>query len=244
MNELQVFVNNQFGEIRTTIIDDKPWFVGLDIAKALGYVKPRNAIAKHVEKDDALKWGGVDSFGRRSEMTVINESGLYSLIFGSKLPQAKQFKHWVTNEVLPQIRKTGGYIPLTPNDDEKTILSKALQISQRTLQEKEALINVIKPKAERYDRLISADGCFSFNVAAKSLGTGRNRLMAFLRNKGVLFRDGLSNIAYQQYCDNGYFKVRYSVGKNGVPCAVTKVTPKGIDYICRLIELENRPKSA
>lgn len=66
MNELQVFVNNQFGEIRTTIIDDKPWFVGLDIAKALGYVKPRNAIAKHVEKDDALKWGGVDSFGRRS----------------------------------------------------------------------------------------------------------------------------------------------------------------------------------
>ena len=240
MNELQIFVNTQFGEIRTTIIDDKPWFVGKDIADVLGY-KETNSMTKRLDNEDFIS---AKIEGMNMNSTFINESGLYNAIFGSKLPSAKQFKRWITAEVLPQIRKTGGYIPLTPNDDEKTILSKALQISQRTLQEKEALINVIKPKAERYDRLISADGCFSFNVAAKSLGTGRNRLMAFLRNKGVLFRDGLSNIAYQQYCDNGYFKVRYSVGKNGVPCAVTKVTPKGIDYICRLIELENRPKSA
>ena len=110
MNEIQIFNNEEFGRIRLTLINNEPWVVGKDVAEALGYEKPRNAIAAHVDEDDALKRGVIDSLGRNQEMTLINESGMYALIFGSKLPSAKRFKRWVMSEVLPSIRKTGGYI--------------------------------------------------------------------------------------------------------------------------------------
>lgn len=109
MNNLTVFESKQFGKVRTIVINKEPWFVANDIAKALGYEKARNAITQHVDKDDALKQGVTDNLGRKQETTLINESGLYALIFGSKLETAKQFKHWVTSEVLPSIRKTGSY---------------------------------------------------------------------------------------------------------------------------------------
>lgn len=117
MNELQVFKNPTFGEVRTVTIDGEPWFVGKDVAQMLGYAKPQNAIQIHVDEDDALKQGIMDSRGRLQEMTVINESGLYSLIMSSKLPTAKEFKRWVTSEVLPTIRRQGSYTmqqPMTP----------------------------------------------------------------------------------------------------------------------------------
>ena len=114
-NELQIFKNEELEmEIRTLMIEGEPYFVGKDVASVLGYAKPLNAIAKHVEEDDSLKWGLIDSLGRNQQTIVINESGLYSLILSSKLPQAKNFKRWVTSEVLPTIRKTGGYV----NNDE------------------------------------------------------------------------------------------------------------------------------
>lgn len=108
MNEVKIFNNEEFGQVRSIMIDGEPWFVGKDVAAALGYEKERNAIQKHVDSDDALK-RGVLTNGGIQEMTVINESGLYSLIFGSKLESAKKFKRWVTSEVLPSIRKTGTY---------------------------------------------------------------------------------------------------------------------------------------
>ncbi len=111
--KIQVFPNDEFGQIRAILINGDPWFVGKDVAAALGYEKARNAIASHVDDEDALKWG-VLTQGGKQEMTIINESGLYSLIFGSRLESAKRFKHWVTSEVLPAIRKTGGYVN---NDD-------------------------------------------------------------------------------------------------------------------------------
>ena len=103
MNELQIFNSGEFGDIRTITIDNEPWFVGIDVAKSLGYANPKNAVPKHFS----------DSMGRPQETTIINESGLYSLIFGSKLESAKRFKRWVTSEVLPTIRKTGSYKPMT-----------------------------------------------------------------------------------------------------------------------------------
>lgn len=109
-NKLQVFKNEEFGEIRTLEIDGEPYFVGKDVASVLGYAKPLNAISKHVDEDDSLKRGLIDSLGRTQQTIVINESGLYSLILSSKLPTAKKFKRWVTSEVLPTIRKTGGYV--------------------------------------------------------------------------------------------------------------------------------------
>lgn len=109
MNDIQIFNNPEFGEIRTVIIDDEPWFVGVDIAKALGYKKPTGAVTNNVDKDDTLAEGVTDSMGRVQSTLVVNESGLYSLIFNSKLESAKKFKKWVTSEVLPTIRKTGQY---------------------------------------------------------------------------------------------------------------------------------------
>lgn len=241
MNEITTFVNNQFGTIRTTIIDGEPWFVGKDVCDILGYSAARNAIARHVDNEDALK-RCTPTLSGKQEMIFINESGLYALIFGSKLPSAKQFKRWVTCEVLPQIRKTGGYIPLSPTDDELAILSKAYQISQRTLKQKDDLLQsttrqllIAQPKADIYDKIINTKGYMSFNVVAKELGVGRNKLMALLRNKGILFRDGYSNIAYQKYCDCGYFVVKHSIGRNGYPCGVTKVTSKGLEFLYRII---------
>ena len=108
-NNIEIFSNDEFGSIRTLNINGEPWFVGKDVAEVLGYTKFRNALANHVDEDDALKQGVMDSLGRIQETTVINESGLYSLILSSKLPTAKKFKRWVTNEVLPSIRKHGVY---------------------------------------------------------------------------------------------------------------------------------------
>lgn len=117
MKELQIFNSKEFGDIRTVTIDNEPWFVGKDVATALGYAKPLNALSTHVEKDDSLKQGITDSLGREQETIFINESGLYALIFGSKLDSAKRFKRWVTSEVLPVIRKTGSYQKsLTPQE--------------------------------------------------------------------------------------------------------------------------------
>lgn len=108
MNKLQIFNSEEFGEIRTVTIDNEPWFVGIDVAKSLGYANPKNAVPKHVSEEDKLGTQ-IEYAGQRREVTVINESGLYALIFGSKLESAKRFKHWVTSEVLPTIRKTGSY---------------------------------------------------------------------------------------------------------------------------------------
>ena len=109
MQELQIFNNEEFGQVRTTIIDGEPWFVGNDVAKALGYSKTWEAIKTNVDEMDTSLMGVIDSIGRKQQTTIINESGLYSLIFGSKLETAKQFKRWVTSEVLPALRKTGTY---------------------------------------------------------------------------------------------------------------------------------------
>lgn len=109
MNELRIFENSEFGSVRTLLLNGEPWFVGKDVAGALGYAKPLNALATHIDEDDSLKRGLIDSMGRTQETILINESGLYSLILGSQLQNAKKFKRWVTSDVLPSIRKTGSY---------------------------------------------------------------------------------------------------------------------------------------
>ena len=129
---IKIFKSEVFGEIRTCQVDNQIMFVGKDVATALGYSKPLNAIAMHVDEDDSLKWGLIDSKGRKQQAIFINESGLYSLILSSKLPQAKAFKRWVTSEVLPQIRMTGGYIPTKDADgnmlSEEEIVERANDI--------------------------------------------------------------------------------------------------------------------
>lgn len=130
MNEIQIFNSEEFGDIRTVTIDNEPWFVGKDVAEALGYSNSRKAIGDHVLEEDkgVTKW---DTLGGKQDLVIINESGLYALIFGSKLESAKRFKHWVTSEVLPAIRKTGNYkMPMTIEEQLQIVAKGTLEVKE------------------------------------------------------------------------------------------------------------------
>lgn len=247
MNQLQIFKNPEFGAVRTVEINGEPWLVGKDVAEALGYSKARNAVSTHVDSDDALKQGVTDSLGRSQEMTFINESGLYSLVLSSKLPTAKKFKRWVTSEVLPAIRKTGGYIP-TEGMTDSEIMARALMIAQKSIDEKDAQI-------ERQAQKIEADApkvLFADSVAASKqsilvfdlakilrqngVQIGGNRLFDWMRDNGYLVRRKGSdwNMPTQRAMELGLFEIKETsiphsdghITVNKTP----KVTGKGQQY--------------
>ena len=182
--EVTVFknpVHPEFGNLRTIEIDGEPWFVGKDIAAALGYTKERNALDKHVDKDDALKRGVTDSMGRTQQMTIINESGLYSLILSSKLPSAKEFKHWVTSEVLPSIRKNGAYIRNQENMTPAEIVARGLIAAQKIIEEREKEIVHLNNRCGRLTQTIAEKqdviNAISRNVPAPTKRMMLNRVM-------------------------------------------------------------------
>ena len=232
-NTLQVFENNEFGKVRTVVINGEPWFVGKDVAIALGYRDTSDALKKHVDIDDKLTRRFADS-GQNRGMYIINESGLYSLVLSSKLPTAKKFKHWVTAEVLPSIRKTGSYN--LPHDYLSAL--KALVATEEAKQKLLAENQVMKPKAEFYDTVASTESLLSMGDVAKTLdmGIGRNKLYKFLRSKNVLMDD---NVPYQRFVDAGYFKLvenHFMAGDNSVVSKTTYVKQKGVDYIRKLLQ--------
>ena len=182
--EVTVFknlVHPEFGELRTVEIDGEPWFVGKDVAAALGYTKERNALDKHVDKDDALKRGVTDSMGRTQQMTIINESGLYSLILSSKLPSAKEFKHWVTAEVLPSIRKNGAYIRNQENMTPAEIVARGLIAAQKIIEERDKEIAHLNNRCGRLTQTIAEKqdviNAISRNVPAPTKRMMLNRVM-------------------------------------------------------------------
>ena len=192
MQELQIFKNEEFGEVRTVTIDNEPWFVGKDVAAALGYSNTRDAISKHVHEDDK----GVakcDTPSGKQEMTVINESGLYALIFGSKLESAKRFKHWVTSEILPSIRKHGGYIAGQENMSDEQLLAKALMVAQSKIAENQKQIERMKPKEIFADAVATSHTSILIGDLAKLLKqngveTGQKRLFNWMRENGYLIK--------------------------------------------------------
>ena len=173
--EIKIFSHEMFGDIRTMTNEcGETYFVGKDVAKALGYAKPENAIEAHVDEDDkttTLIQGTGSNY--KSKTVIINESGLYALVLSSKLPQAKVFKHWVTSEVLPQIRKTGGYIPTHDGEDRQLsdmeIMAMALQIQQKTIELQHKQIDEMAPKAEYCDEVLESVSCFTTTQIAKEL---------------------------------------------------------------------------
>lgn len=244
-----VFNNKDFGEVRTTIIDNEPWFVGKDVAEALGYEKPTDAVRKRVDDEDR----GISKMETPSgtqSMTIINESGLYSLVLSSKKPNAKKFKRWVTSEVLPQIRKTGGYIPVKEEDDDLTIMAKALHIMKNTIEKKDELIAQQGQVLQEQEPLVSFAKTVSatstmvdmktmaklLNQENEGLNFGRNQLFEWLRNEGILMKD---NTPYQRYVKQGIFKVTETeietkFGKKMFP--QTLVTGKGQLYLDKKIK--------
>ena len=239
MNETEIFKNSEFGEIRTTVIDGEPWFVGKDVAEALGYCKPENALAAHVDQEDktiTLIQGSGSNY--KSTTTLINESGLYPLVLSSKLPTAKQFKRWVTHDVIPTIRKTGSYSIGVPRTFAEALRLAADQ--QEQIEKQQKLISDQKPKVEFFDAVAESKTAVSMNDAAKSLNFNnvwRNKLFDILRTQKVLMSD---NVPYQKYVDAGYFRVieQKWTGKDGMPqiSYKTLVYQKGIDYIRKLLE--------
>ena len=238
MNELQIFNNEEFGSIRTVTINNEVFFVGKDIAQALGYLRPADAIKAHVNEEDK-GIGEIPTPGGVQQMTIINESGMYALIFGSKLNSAKRFKHWVTSEVLPSIRQNGGYIANQEQLTPEQIVANALILAQNIINQKEQQIEEMKPKALFFDAVADSKTAISMNEVAKVLaikGYGRNNLFEFLRNEKILDR---YNVPYQRYVDAGWFRViEQKYVKNGEPIVTTKtlVYQKGVEAIRKRIQ--------
>lgn len=236
MNEIKAFENETFGSVRTIEREEEVWFVGKDVAAALGYERPTKAVQDHVDDEDKDEIPIQDSIGRSQSTPIINESGLYSLVLSSKLPTAKQFKRWITKEVIPSIRKTGGYFA-TP----KTYV-EALRALADAEEEKERLAlenEEMKPKADFYDDVTGSSDTIEIGEVAKVLncGIGRNKLFDFLRKEKVLMKN---NIPKQHFVDEGYFRVieaKYTKPNGDVSINLkTVVYQKGVDYIRKLLK--------
>lgn len=213
MSELQIFKNAEFGSVRTLTINDEPYFVGKDVAEILGYTNPSKALADHVDEDDKLNNESLSSLGQRGGW-IINESGLYSLILSSKMPNAKKFKRWVTSEVLPAIRKHGIYaIDEVLNNPDMLIAAltelKAEREKTKLLTETVAVqkqqISEMKPKASYYDVVLNCKDLVAISVIAKDYGWSANRMNQYLHKKGVQYKQGNKIwLLYQKYSELGY----------------------------------------
>lgn len=242
MNELQIFNHPDFGQVRTVTINDEPWFVGKDVADVLGYSNSRKALADHVSEDD--KRDGVtirDAIGREQNPVLINESGLYSLILSSKLPGAKEFKRWVTSEVLPSIRKHGAY--MTPETLQAAILNPdtMIQLCQQLKNEQDknrelTVVNsrltvenqIMQPKAEYFDDLVDRNLLTNFRETAKELNYPPKKFVEFLISHKYIYRDKRGKLLPYENKNDGLFEVRECFNeKTKWSGTQTIVTPKG-----------------
>lgn len=257
MNELEIFNNQEFGQIRATEINGEPYFVGKDIAEALGYSNTNDAISKHIDDEDKkfLTSQNATFDVPNRGMTVINESGVYALVFSSKLPNAKQFKHWVTSEVLPTIRKHGAYA--TPATIESIIadpdngikLLTALKEEQEKRKELEAKNAEMKPKALFAEAVTASKTSILVGELAKILkqngiATGQKRLFQWMRDNGYLIKSGsATNMPTQKSMDKGLFEIKETTITNpdgSVRITKTpKITGRGQVFFINLFKGDN-----
>lgn len=252
MKDIMIFNNEEFGQVRTITIENKPYFVGKDVAIILGYSNPTKAISTHCKGVSKM---GIPSKGGQQEMSIIPEGDLYRLIIKSKLPKAEQFESWVMDEVLPQIRQTGGYIPVKEDDSDTDILAKAVLIAQKTLEEKDKLlkekqeqINILAPKADFYEDFLSTESFFTVGQIAKGFAIknlGRNNLYKYLKDHKILID---TDEPYQSHVNSGHVVQRKSKYKkkayDGNGEMVEKLfdyeyvvfTPKGVSYLYKKLQ--------
>lgn len=248
--ELQVFSNAEFGSVRSIMIDNEPYFVGKDVATILGYAKPLNALATHVDEDDSLKQGLIDSMGRQQDTILINESGLYSLILSSKLPKARQFKRWVTSEVLPAIRKHGVFAVDTMLNDPDAMIAalqaykeerqRRLLLESENAVQKQQLLEM-KPKVSYYDVVINSPDLISITEIAKDYGWSAKHMNGYLHSKGIQYKQGDRIwILYQKYAEQGLTSTKTHAYLTGDGSTHTKVhtywTQKGRLFIYDLLK--------
>lgn len=252
MDELKIFENPAFGEIRALNIDGEPWFVGRDVAAALGYSDAKAAVRDHVDSEDkrVIQKGQITPLDIPNRgLTIVNESGLYSLIISSKLESAKAFKRWITSEVLPAIRKTGGYIHGAEEMTDAELLSKAVLVAQKTIAARDARIKALEAKIEAdAPKVLYADAVaesedgmlvreFAKFLQKNGVNTGEKRLYADLRRRGLIIKaEGRDKNKPSQYAmERGWFTVKEIAvavpsGKT-IAKTTTLITGKGRQYL-------------
>lgn len=242
MNELKIFENAEFGKVRTVAIEGEPWFVGKDVAEALGYGDTDQALRKHIHEEDKLT-RQIDGGGQKRNVVVISESGLYALIFGSKLESAKRFKHWVTSEVLPSIRKHGMYAKEELLDNPDLLIQVAQELKAERERNKALLADNerMRPKEIFADAVAASHTSILIGDLAKlikqnGVEIGQKRLFAWMRDNGYLIkRNGADwNMPTQKSMEMGLFEVKESTVNNPDGTVrinrTTKVTGKGQQY--------------
>ena len=241
MNKIKIFQNPEFGAIRTISNEQGDvMFCGRDVAAALGYKKPEWAIATHVEADDSAKRGVIDSLGRKQQAIFINESGLYALILSSKLDSARRFKHWVTSEVLPSIRREGGYLVARPEETDEEVLARGILVMQTTLQRRADEIARLQPKADYADEVLDSVSCLTTTQIAKELNMTGCELNNLLRTLRVQYRQSGQYLLYADYARLGYaqsrtLRIRFSNGRVKTHHYLVW-TERGRYFIHRLVE--------
>lgn len=249
MNELKIFENAEFGSIRTVEINNEPWFVGKDVAEVLGYSNGSRDINRHVDQEDRQNYQNGTSEINNRGMIIINESGLYSLILSSKLPSAKRFKHWVTSEVLPTIRKHGMYATdeLLANPDFAISVFQQLKAEKEEKQrlltvnyQQQQIIGELQPKANYVDTILNNKGLVTITQIAKDYGMSGNKMNKLLNTYGVQYKQSGQWLLYSKYHNMGYThsKTIDITRTDGSPDIVmeTKWTQKGRLFIYELLK--------
>lgn len=233
-SDMQIFKNEQFGEIRTAVIDGEPWFVAVDVCRALDIVNSRDALTRIDEDEKGVVL--TDTPGGKQEVTTVNEPGLYSLVLGSRKPEAKVFKRWITHEVIPSIRKNGGYIAGQETMSDVELMARALIVAQNVIEEKNRQISglteenlLMKPKAEYFDDLVDRKLLTNFRDTAKEFHIGQKRFIAFLTDNGYAYRDARGRILpHQKHVDAGLFEMKECRSERSRWAGMqTLITPRG-----------------
>lgn len=236
--EIQLFKKEEFGEVRTLEVNGEPWFVAKDICDCL-LIKNTTQAMQKLDEDERTMF----NIGRQGETNIINESGLYSLIMTSRKPEAKQFKKWVTGEVLPSIRKNGGYISGQDELSDMELLAKALLITQNIIEEKDKKIKLAenkieedKPKVIYYEEMLSSNSLMTTTVIAKDLGMSAVKLNLILHELGVQYKKGNVWVLYSKYDNKGYTRINFHLCDNGSNVANMKWTNRGRKLIYELLK--------
>ena len=246
MNELKLFETPEFGKVRAVAIDGEPWFVGKDVAKALGYTDLNKAIAMHVDEEDKLNDKTASSLGQRGGW-FINESGVYSMIFGSKLPEAKAFKHWITSVVIPSIRKNGAYIAGQETMSDAELMASALFAADRMIKERDARIaelqeenEVMQPKAQYFDYLVDKRLLTNFRDSAKEIGVTQTELINYVIDNNYCYRTQNGEIRPHAQYVGTLFKLKDIASHYSRYVGVqTLLTPKGKETFRLLMTGDN-----
>ena len=240
MNEITIFQNQEFGAIRTMSNEQgEPLFCAKDVCDALGYKQTHKAVERHVDEGDGMKRPTPTTSGVQT-MLYVNESGLYALILSSKLESAKRFKHWVTSEVLPSIRKQGGYMIARPDESDEIILARALQIMQATLARRDEQIAKLKPRADYADHVLDSVSCFTVTQIGKELGMTGHDLNVLLCQMGIQYAQSGQYLLYADYARQGLAKNRTFSREANDGTLYTRTylvwTERGRDFIHRLLD--------